>query len=323
MVVEGVVLSVFGWGWLAAQEVWFPSLLCSHVCFSFLLITCLNLVMSSLFVDGKQVKMAYFNTVLGYTVFVVSCVVDTFTTSTLGGEQFKPPADTTGCCSNCNIAKANQILFFIDSPLYMVQAGLLCGYLLVHLLLAGAQVLDSGQETRSIWMGTGWGVTLGIMLSARFIVMFDGSAMTLVPDSVIYLLLFSQPLVTLGVVYWLFLQAFMAIMIAEGVPQLNILGIKIVRSVAFGVTVAFVIVSGAVLGLRGMLTLPLACTLLVLVLCSAFGVVEAYMGKIPELAPTTVRRILPPAPPTAMPNQRTSRNYIQVPVQMVAGKKGV
>jgi hypothetical protein len=256
-------------------------------------------------------------------VFVVSCVVDTFTTSTLGGEQFKPPADTTGCCSNCNIAKANQILFFIDSPLYMVQAGLLCGYLLVHLLLAGAQVLDSGQETRSIWMGTGWGVTLGIMLSARFIVMFDGSAMTLVPDSVIYLLLFSQPLVTLGVVYWLFLQAFMAIMIAEGVPQLNILGIKIVRSVAFGVTVAFVIVSGVVLGLRGMLTLPLACTLLVLVLCSAFGVVEAYMGKIPELAPTTVRRILPPAPPTAMPNQRTSRNYIQVPVQMVAGKKGV
>lgn len=325
MVVEGLVLSVFGWGWLAAQEVWFPSLLSSHVFFSFLLLTSLNLVMSSLFFDGEQVKNAYFNTVLGYSIFVVSCVLDTFNTSTLGGEQFRPPADTTGCCSNCNIARANQVFFFVDSPMFMVQAGVLCGYLLVHLLLAGAQVMDSAHDTHSLWRGTGWGVTLAILLAARFIVMFDGSVMTLVPDSVVYLLLFSQPLMALGVIYWVFLEAFLVIMIAEGMPQLNLLGIKIVRSVAFGVTLAFVIMSAVVLGIRGMLTLPLWCTLMVLLLCSAFGVVEAYMGKVPEVAPTTVRRVMPAAPlSTDVPViQRSSRNYIQVPVQMVAGKKAV
>jgi hypothetical protein len=108
-------------------------------------------------------------------------------------------------------------------------------------------------------------------------------------------------------------------------PQLNLLGIKIVRSVAFGVTLAFVITSAVVLGTRGMLTVPLFCTLMVLLLCSAFGVVEAYMGKVPEVAPTTVRRVMPAAPlSTDVPViQRSSRNYIQVPVQMVAGKKAV
>ena len=123
-------------------------------------------------------------------------------------------------------------------------------------------------------------------------------------------------------VYWLFLYAFLIIMMCEGFPQLNQFGIRIVRPVALGVTVAFVITSSVVLGMRGMLTLPLFLTLMVLVLSSAFGVVEAYLGKIPQ-APTSGRRIAASLPPQSTLNPRQTRTYIPVPVQMVAGKKGV
>jgi hypothetical protein len=322
LTVEAWTLSVFGWAWLTFQDLWLPSLLCSHVYYGFLLLTTLNLMVSSLAPDARQSGVAYFNTVFGHCVFYGCCIADSFTTPTLGGEQFRPPVSGPGaCCANCNIARANQVLFFTDSPLYMGQAGVLAGYLLVHLLVAGGQQLDPTHRT--VWSGTSWSATLGMLLAARFIIVFDGSTMKLIPDSVFYLLLFSQPLVTLSLVFWLFFVAFIALVGCEGVPKINLLGLRIIRSIGFGITAAFVVTSGIVFVLRGMLTMPLLFALVVLFLGALGGVLEAFLAKtgtsLAAAAPqqaagtTTSGR-------GALPSQRP-RTYIPVPVQMPGGKK--
>jgi hypothetical protein len=306
------------------------SLLASLVFYGFLLLSSLNLLLSSLFPDSRHTKVGYFNTVLGFTLFCASCIADTFDTPTFGGEAFKPPKDTvTGCCANCDIARANQVLFFADSPLYLIQAGIVGGYLLVHLLMAGAQMLDS--ENRTVWGGVAWGTTLGLLLTVRFIIMFDGSTLALVPDSVFYVLLFSQPLVTLSVIYWLFLYAFLFLSAFEGLPRLNILGLRIVRSLGLGLTLVFVIVSCVVHGMRGMLTVPLFLVLCAVLASSVVGVLEGFLGHLPKPAPTSVRVAAPSpkeTPPVAtarppVPDSLRGRTFIHPPVHLGGDKKAV
>jgi hypothetical protein len=349
--VEAWILSIFGWIWLTIQNIWMPSLLCSYVYYAFLLLSTWHLIISSIFVDARQPSVAYFNSVLGICLFTASCITDTITTYTFGGEEYQPVQDTSGCCANCNIAKANQILFFGDTPLYLAQAGILTGYLLIHLILAGAQVLDIPPQasitSRTVWSGTSWGITLGALLASRFVIMFDGSTVTLVPESVFYLLLFSQPLLTLSIIYWLFMEAFFVLMVLEGIPQLTLTAFRIVRSVTFGITMGFAIVSGIVFGLRGMLTVPLFLTLCLLVISSVIGMVEAFLGRLPETTggnmmgysrrvATTTRGqtsfqqrssvVVTPQSTSSgsSTSHRMSRHYIPVPIQMpTPGKKAL
>ena len=355
--VEAWILSIFGWIWLTVQNIWMPSLLSSYVYYAFLLLSTWHLIISSIFVDARQPSVAYFNSVLGICLFSASCITDTITTYTFGGKEYQPAQDTSGCCANCNIAKANQILFFGDTPLYLAQAGILTGYLLIHLILAGAQVLDTTPSqasmnsqyppSRTVWSGTSWGIMLGALLASRFVIMFDGSTVTLVPDSVFYLLLFSQPLLTLSIIYWLFMEAFFVLMVLEGIPQLTLTAFRIVRSVTFGITMGFAIVSGIIFGLRGMLTVPLFLTLCLLVISSVIGMVEAFLGRLPETTGGNMmgysRRVVSTTrgqtpfqqrSSAAVPSQSTSsvsssshrmsRHYIPVPIQMpTPGKKAL
>jgi hypothetical protein len=319
LTVEAWTLSVFGWAWLTLQDLWLPSLLCSHVYYGFLLLTTCNLLVSSLAPDARQPGVAYFNTVLGLCIFYGCCIADSFTTPLLGGEQFRPPVSKADdCCANCNIARANQVLFFADSPMYLAQAGVVAGYLLVHLLIAGGQQLDAVHRT--VWSGPSWTVPLGLMLAARFTIVFDGSTMKLIPDSVFYLLLFSQPLVTLSIVFWLFLIAFVALAGCEGIPKINLLGLRIVRSISFGITAAFVITSGAVFGLRGMLTMPLLFALLLLFAGALWGMAEAFLAKTGPL-PASGAQPAGASDGRAVQASQRPRTYIPVPVQMPGGKK--
>ena len=319
LMVEAWTLSIFGWAWLTVQDLWLPSLLCSHVYYGFLLLTTSNLLVSSLAPDARQPGVAYFNTVLGLCIFYGCCIADSFTTPALGGEQFKPPVSKPDdCCANCNIARANQVLFFTDSPMYMAQAGVVAGYLLVHLLIAGGQQLDPAHRT--VWSGSSWTATLGLMLAARFTIVFDGSTMKLIPDSVFYLLLFSQPLVTLSIVFWLFLVAFIALAGCEGIPKINLLGLRIIRSISFGITAAFVVTSGVVFGLRGMLTMPLLFALLVLFFGSLWGVVEAFLARAGPV-PAAGQQPAGTSNNRGMQAPQRPRTYIPVPVQMPGGKK--
>ena len=355
LTVETWVLSIFGWVWLTVQNIWMPSLLSSYVYYGFLLISTWHLMVCALFVDARQPRVAYFNFVLGFCLFTASCIADTFTTYTFGGEKYKPVHDLTGCCANCDIAKANQILFFGDTKLYLAPAGMLVGYLLVHFILAGAQVLlepslqNHSASSRTVWTGSGWGITLAALVSARCVIMFDGSTVTLIPESVFYLLLFSQPLMTLSVIYWLFAEVFLVLMILDGIPQLTLTGLRIVRSVILGVTLGFTVVTAVVFGMRGMLTLPMFVTLCVVLLSSVLGMLEAFLGRLPEDHETADRRstgMYLRRPPTAVSRirsssqrtsvvtpgtlpvaatQRMSKHYIPVPIQMppVPGKKAV
>lgn len=301
---EAWTLSVFGWVWLTVQNLWLPSLLCSHVYYGFLLLSTCHLVAVSLLPDTRAPRVAYFNTVLGLCIFYGCCIVDCMQTYTFGGTEFRPPKSAPGdCCANCDIARANQVLFFADTPLYLAQAGTLAGYLAVHLLLAGAQQLDATHRT--VWAGTGWTWTLGMMLASRFIIIFDGSTLTLVPETVFYLRLFSQPLLELSVICWVLLLAFITFASCEGLPRIVIKGrddvervdlgpFRIVRSVGFGVNLAFVVGSCVVFGMRGMLTTPLFLALLIFFLGGLGGVLEAFFGRDPD--PN-----LPPAAPIARP----------------------
>jgi hypothetical protein len=301
LALEAWVLSVFGWSWLTVQNIWMPSLLSSLVFYGILLISSLNLVVSSLFVEGRYPRAAYFNTVLGFVLFCFVCIADTFDTLTFGGERFKPPDGRDGgCCANCDIARSNRALFFADSPLYVMQAGVLIGYLLVQLIVAAGQLLDT--EMRSVWGGVTWGNTLALMLTARFIIMFDGSTLVLLPDSVIYVLLFSKPLMSLSIIYWLLLDAFILLTVLEGLPQLNIIGFRIVRGVSLGVTLFFVVLSCVVHGVRGMLTPPLFLGLCLVMLASVLGILEAFLGIDTNSAPSS----LPPSRAPAVVEPRAA-----------------
>jgi hypothetical protein len=119
------------------------------------------------------------------------------------------------------------------------------------------------------------------MLSARCVVVFDGSTMVIVPDAVYDVMFFLRPfsaLVVPSLIYWLFTLAFLVFAVCEGAPTLDVLGFRIVRSVAMGVSAGFAVLTGVVFGLLGMLTPPLLTALCVLVLGGVVGMLEAFLG---------------------------------------------
>lgn len=357
LAVETWILSILGWIWLTLQEAWFPSMLCSYVFYSLLLLSTSNLLTCSFFVDARAPRVAYFNTVFALFLFCIGCAADSFSSYTFGGQVYKPSVQPGECCANCDIRRAHQVFFFIDSPFYLAQAGIVIGYIIIQLLLAGGAMLDPLYDpsmssfTRSVWCGFGWIVPLGGMMAMRFYIMFDGSVMTLIPDSVFYLLLFSQPLLTLSLIYWVFIMVFVILMICDGFPQLRLTGIRIVRSVFFGIVLAFAVVTGVVLGMRGMLTAPIFVSLCILVCGSCAGMVEAYMYRLsieldsvdtngylrrsPVTRPTrghhhgmtSSESVISNSSSSSNATQRMTKHYIPLAVQMPVGggggKKGV
>lgn len=301
LTVEAWVIALFGWAWLTVQDMWHPTLLCAHVYYGFLLLTTSTLLLALVMPDARQTRVAYFNTVLGLVIFYACCIGDTFPVlgAPVGGRPLLQTPRPAGapCCSNCDITLANRVLFFMDSPLFVVQAGLLVGYLLVQFLIAAFQVLDEGHRT--IWCGTAWTHVLGVMLSARCVVVFDGSTLAIVPDAVYDIMFFLRPFSTLvlpSVLYQAFTLAFLVFALVEGAPTLDPLGFRIVRSVAMGVSAGFAVLTGLVFGLLGMLTPPLLLALCVLALGNAVGMLEAFLGR--RAAPATLQEEtrLRPAP---------------------------
>jgi hypothetical protein len=311
LIIEAWFLAVFGWTWLTVQDLWLTSLLCTHAYYGMLILATINVFVTSLFSDLREPRVAYFNTVLGLTLFYACCIAESFLSAySLGGEAFRPVTSSpSACCSNCDIARSNRLLFFNDSPLSVVQAGILAGYLLIHLLVAGGQLLDASH--RSIWAGCSWATTLATVLSVRCAIVFDGSAFTIIPDSATHLLLFSLPLLSLSMIFWALFLGFSVLAACEGIPTLDLIGFRVLRSINFGALLGFAVMAGVVFGMRGMLTMPLFVALVLLALGGLIGVLEAFLGQ--DQDPHS-KPLQPSAPP---------RNAARVPfpIQMQGGKK--
>lgn len=325
-----------------------PSFLASFVYYCFLLLTTCHLLVCAFLPDAHAPRVAYFNTVVALCLFCGGCIADTFHLGVLGTPPTPPANVSWECCANCDIARYHRGMFFADTPLYVVEAGIIGGYLVVHLLMAGAQMLDD-KTSRSIWGGGAWSTAFAILLTCRFIILFQKDTNNLVPDTIFYLLIFSQPLLSLSVLYWLVLCVFMILLICDGIPTMNIVGVRVVRSVIFGAVTGLVAITVYELWSGGMLTLSLLASLILLLLGSGLAMLEAYVGRsyasIPPLAasdahnyyPYTARRmagvprgtinardsVVVPLGHGDVPVQRLTRDIIPVPIQMHPGKKGV
>lgn len=349
MVVEAWILSIFGWVWFTVQDGWLPSPLSAFVFYGFLVLTTSHLLVASLFAEERGPRVGYFNMVVAVAIFSMGCVADTMLTQSYGAVPAQPPSDnvTRVCCVNCDMPRYHRALFFSGSPFFPVTAGILIGYVLVHLMLAGAQML--GGSPRTVWGGGGWSLALAFLLACRLIVLFDTSSSVMqdkgsgvrtlvIPDQVFYLLIFNQPLVRLSDLYCILMMIFLILMFCEGIPTVGLVGIKIIRTIQFGLVLVFAILSFVELFEGGMLTLPLLLSLAVTVAGSALGMVEAYLGITPRDAErmgllgngtTYARRVathlVPFAPTRADTAQRMQRDHTPVPMQaqMHRGKKSV
>lgn len=348
LVMEAWIVSIFGWVWLTLQDAWMPSLLSSFVYYGFLLLTTCHLIICAFLPDAHAPRIAYFNVVAALCMFCGGCIADTFHTGVIGTPPTPPANVSWKCCTNCDIARYHRDLFFSDTPLYLVEVGILIGYLLVHLLIAGAQML--GDKTiRSIWGGGAWSIAFAMFLACRFTILFNSQTNNLVPDTIFYLLIFSQPLLSFSVLYWLVLCVFLILLICDGIPTMNIIGVRVVRSVTFGVVGGFVVITVYELWVGGMLTPSITVSLTVLLLGSGLAMLESYVGRTYSSLPpsdypdtngyypynarrvaTGVRgvahardSVVVPVTHGGTPVQRLTRDIIPVPIQMQAGKKGV
>ncbi len=348
LVAESWFLSVFGWVWFTIQETWVPSPLSAFVFYGFLVLSTSHLIIAALFPEARAPRLAYFNMVLCITLFCGGCIADTFQTPTFGvvPTQPKPDNQTAICCVNCNLARYHRALFFSGSQVSIAISGILIGYLLVQLFLAGGQLLGDG-SSRTVWGGGTWSLALAILLACRFIVLFDMSGsvivdkmarlrVTVIPDLVFYLLIFSQPLLSLATLYWLAMLFFLILLFLEGIPTINLVGIRVIRSIEFVALLVFSVFSSVELWEGGMLTLPLAVTMCVMVMGSFLGTLEAYLGVTAGAARGGVGAHVS-APAIAAQSRQTPswvgggggaprlyRDVIPVPIQMQrGGKKGV
>lgn len=352
LVTESWLLSIFGWVWFTVQEPWVPSPLSAFVFYGFLALSTSHLIIVSLFVDARAPRVAYFNVVLVLTIFCVGCIADTFQVPVFGTVPAPSSPDNTTrvCCINCNIARYHRALFFSASPFYMAPSGIIIGYLAVHLLLAGGQLIgNSVGFTRTVWGGGAWSTVLAFLLACRFIVTFDMSAVvalnkvkdlviTVIPDQVFYMLIFSQPLLSLSTLYWVVMLTFVILLMCEGIPTVDLVGIRVIRSIQFALILGFSVVSAWELWEGGMLTMPLLVTMVVTVAGSFIAMLEAYLGITQSMAgKSTMGGQNPGRMPVSSLAQyradlgwtgtkmasRLSRDYIPVPIQMQQGKKGV
>ena len=312
-------MSIIGWALLTLQEMWAWSLLSAHVFYSFLCLSTCNLVLTGLFPDSKKPKLAYFATVFCLVIHSSLCVFDTIPSSMqLGRGTFRPPSG-----SNCTLARVNQVHFFTDSSLYLIQAGNTLGYLLVQLLLSGASILDP--EIRTLWPGSMWGNSLSSMLSMRLVIMFDSTVRGVqeTENRFLYLMFFSEPLQELEILFMCTLLFFLTLMALQGCEFLRVVDHFYIMLVNAGGTFAFTVIAFSIMYERSLLTLPMLICLIIPVIPALYGAVEALTpSKKP--APLASVEVVESVKPQAQASLGARvRHYIPVPIQMDAEKSKV
>ena len=332
---EAWVLAILYWCVTAVQEAFAWSLLCSVFAYGCLLVTTAHLVVTSFAPDDREPRRAYFASVLAFSLFAAGCVLDTVGLYSAGA--FHPPREgVPTCCANSDVARMHQILFFTDSSLYVLSAGILVGAVLVHLLVAGAAMYD--HDNRTAWPGVGWANSLAALLAARLAVVFDGSAVALCPPESFYIQLFTQPLVSVSVVLILFMLIFLIWIVVDGL-KLSVMVWRALRILNMVFHVAFAATCFGVLAERGMLTLQFIVALLLCVAVAVQGCVWSWIRPVPRPPapvflpsmvdpPPQAPRVDPPsAPPRALlpaagQGRMQARYYVPTHVLTGLDKKG-
>ena len=271
------VLSVLGWVALAVMEYFASSVLCAQIAYVFLVLGLIHLVITSLAVDNKQLSQAYFSSVLAFSIYAIGCMADAFPIYTFSPEKFSLPPGSPKCCANLDVVRTNRVLYFTDSVLFYVQAGVFQGYLTIHLLIAAAGSFDP--ETQSVWPGHAWGLALLVLLSFRFVILFDNVLVMLCPDLLFYLHIFEQPIVPLRWVYVAFAFLLMALLVIEGFEWDQTVWIYW-RALELLLCGAFFGTSVGVLYVRGMLTIGVVGVLLMPFIPVVVGLVQSIGEKI-------------------------------------------
>ena len=320
---ESWILSILGWVWLTIQEMGGRSLLSSFVFYGMLFVSTCNLVFAGFCPTVKGPKQAFFSVVVVLTLFGAGCAFDGIETTSIGSTPFEP---VVGNATGCSLAKMNRAFYFTSSSMYFLQAGVLVGYLLIHLLIAGAGMLDA--DSQGVWPGPAWGVALIALAAYRFYVVFDGSAKgaSLRPQGFYYFQLFSEPIWTLSSIFLLFFEGALILMALEGAPLPQLSQAKFVRFFVMGFTGVFFFGGCVILAGKGMLTPPTFLILIMSLPAAIVGTIEAVQAR-----PLVYTPPVPSAPPEhllarsvynrgAGSGGRQHRNYIPVPVEMIAEK---
>jgi hypothetical protein len=341
---EAWVLSILGWTWLTVQEVWGFALLNSFVYYGMLFLSTCNVVLVGCFPNMRAIKAAYLSAVLVLLITSLGCIFDTLETAALGSGRFELPLGATGSTGSnatqtCTFARANRAFFFnSSSPLYLAQAGVILGYLLVHLFVAAAGMMavrTEGEEMGTVWPGPAWGLALVALVAFRYFIMFDGSIKGAAASGIAqsgtarrfrYLHLFSEPMWEFTSAFLVFFELAVVLLALEGFPMPSLGQRKFVRFFVMGFAPVFVIGASVALSFRGMLTIPALLTLLLALPPAVAGTVEAAAARP---APLAADPDAPSAPPEHLvtgrsiynkPGARSQRHYIPVPVEMIGEK---
>lgn len=295
--VEAWVLSLLGWGWLAAQELLGWSLLSAQVFYGFMVLSTCNLVAVGIWPGSVGPRSGYFSAVVAFSLYTLGCTLDTLLPPSLSFAGFDAPFATDTGAVQCTFQRTQQLFYFSSSSGYVLQAAATLGYVIVQLLVAGAGMVDSSRA--SLWPGPAWGLALCMLITCRMIVMFDGTPKGLLYPGR-YVHLFSRPLVEHVSVLSFFLYFLGALLGVEGILFSGLAWRKGARYVSFVGVVLFFVYVLILLGYKGMLG-PSSFVLLLLVLAvSVVGLVDAVMIVAP-VAPVVPPQAPPPVAPPVVP----------------------
>jgi hypothetical protein len=288
------------------------TLMGSFVYYGMVFVSTCHIVLVALFCNERAVHSAYFGLVLVLSIVSTVCIFDTLEVPALGSARFELSVVNGTYCS---LAHVNRGFFFTGSPLFLVQGGVILGYMVVHLFIAAAG-LGGGDDTVSLWIGPAWGLALVVFTSFRFFIAFD-TTLRDAQSSFRYIHLFSQPILELKTVFLVGFEVGMILLALEGFPLPKLGQRKFVRFFSLGFTLLFVIGAGVALSFRGMLTVPTLASLLLTCLPALAGAFEA--NSVPIAVP-----VVKTHPNTRSvynrPDARSLRQCIPVPVEMVCEK---
>lgn len=309
--VEAWISAILGCAWLSLSESLGFSLLSSHVFLSMLGLSTFNVILVGIKPASKSPRSAYFAAVVVLLLYASSCVSDTMYAPQLGSNAFASPIPG----SKCTLAKTQQLFYFSQTQLFVLQGAGVLGYLLVQLIFAGAGLMDA--DNQSLWPGAAWGLGLLMLTCCRVFYMFDGSAKGM-DDRSRYVQLFSLPVAEIATISAVLMYVTGFFLGLEGVPFDNLASRKALRYVSF----VFATVSvGALLFIllsKGMLT-PGILALLVTVMLVALGSLASTIVAHDKIRPaqnsatTPVFAGYPGAYPSAPPAQAVFRQPQEAP----------
>jgi len=278
------VLSLLAWSAVIIQTSFFPSFLCLYVVYSLLIVTTMHSIIHSLTIDSEEIVKGYMGAVLPMAFYSTLAVFDTFPVYTFGTHLYSPGVNSTLCCSNSDIVKTNQVFYFSDTPFFSIPAGVLVGYVVVQFLTAASGV-SSLPGVNSIWPGFLWGHVMAILQCMRFLVLYSNIISPICPEGTDYMQVLGVPLIGFYVIYYLFIAAFIGIIVLDCVPFEKMSKI-IIRSVGLVIVLAYALLSIIASYYRIILTVPLLITILIPVFPSLWGLLELFLTPI---APAPIR----------------------------------